>query len=265
MKRRWYALWFVAAYMGFLIASLPAGLVYGWVVPGNLPVRLTGLTGSVWAGEAKSLESGAFLLAPIQWSFRWRSLLAARVEVAYRFGFEQTGVGGVGSHGSGRLGLVDLATMRMEMVKADFVLAELAPLVPIIPPGLPGRIRVNLERFVVTDADFPIREAKGTLELLNLASGPPMGVKLGTFHMVVKTLEKGEIRARIRDRQGPLITHLNLRLTADGRYRLRGTLAARDASNANLRSLLRFVARPISGGRFQVEEVGRLPPLSALM
>ncbi len=265
MSWRGYGLWFLAAYLGFLLATLPVGWVYQLVVPDNLPARLTGLSGSVWAGRAENLESGAFRLGPIRWSVRWRSLLSLRAEVDYRFGPEPPLPDRPVSHGSGRLGPVDPATVRMETVKADLVLADLAPLAPIIPAGLPGRVRVDLQRFVVTDADFPLREAVGTVELLNLGSGPPMGVTLGNFHMVVKTPETGEIRVRINDDNGPLITNLTLRLSADGSYRLRGTLTPRNAGDRNLQSLLRFVARPETGGRFRVEEVGRLPPLSTLL
>lgn len=264
MSIRKYLLWFFAAYLLFLLAALPVGWAYGLVVPEGLPMRLTGLSGTVWSGGAQALESGAFRLGPIRWAVRWRSLLALRAEVDFEFGpGPGSGGGGAGhgSSGSGRLGPVGLTSVRMAPVQADLRLADLAALTPLIPASVPGRVRVELQRFTLTDAPFPVRDAEGVVELRDLGSGPPLGVNLGDFHMAVETPEAGDLRVRISDRDGPLKTALTLRLRGDGVYRLHGTLAARNAADANLNALLRFVGRPGPGGLFQVEENGRLPPL----
>jgi hypothetical protein len=86
---------FLLAYLGFLLAQLPASLVVRHLpLPPNL-VRLEGVSGTLWSGQAARVQYASESLTQLRWDLDGWSLLRLAPEVSVRFG-ERSGLNGQG-------------------------------------------------------------------------------------------------------------------------------------------------------------------------
>ena len=72
-KRSVYVAAGVAAFLVFLVAMVPAGQIARWLPPG---VVLSGASGTIWSGQARSIAVQGRPLGALNWSCRpWRLML----------------------------------------------------------------------------------------------------------------------------------------------------------------------------------------------
>ena len=70
----------IATFVIGLIITFPARVAYQWFAPGDL--KLSGINGSVWRGNAAQGTAGGVYLADVNWSFRPFGLLSGKLEFA---------------------------------------------------------------------------------------------------------------------------------------------------------------------------------------
>jgi general secretion pathway protein N len=238
----------VLAYVFFLAALLPAGLV--WEHFRNHPSVPAGLTvqdvsGTTWSGSAGHLTFPNGLVATdVSWRFRPGALLRGGVEWQLD---AQPGRG----HASGRVA-VSTRGLRISHARADLDAASVLTPVPLI---IAGRLVLDLEHLALARGG-EVRDALGVLGWLDAAAGLPEAVSLGDLRAELGATEAGDLRLDIRDQGGPLVAEGVLVLSTAGRYRLEGLAGTRAGADPRLEQALGLLGTPERDGRVAVRLSG---------
>ena len=228
----WLALG-VGAYLAFTVAFFPASVAYRWFAPAEL--RLSGVEGTLWSGQAALGSVGEFGLHEIEWELHPWSLLLARLsgQVQTRFsgGFLDTGVR-VGLGGTSFTGL-----------RAATSLETLSLVLPIL--GTRGQASVDLSELALRDG-WPVG-AVGDVRLGELAVPPltPTGnaglIPLGNYSVSFGDTPEDGIAGTFTDQGGPLEVTGSLRLNPNRDYLIEGVVRARPGADPALTQGLQFM------------------------
>lgn len=232
VKAPWLALG-VGTYLAFTIAFFPASVAYRWFAPAEL--RLAGIEGTLWSGQAALGSVGEFGLHEIEWEVRPWSLLLARVsgQVQTRFsgGFLDTGI---------RLGLGGTSFTGL---RAATSLETLSTVLPI--RGTRGQASVDFTELVLRDG-WPVG-AVGELRLGEVAVPPlaPTGsgglIQLGNYSVDFGDTSGDGLAGTFTDQGGPLEVTGSLRLNPNRDYLIEGVVRARADADAALTQGLEFM------------------------
>ena len=249
MKRTHLRAWLLgsAAFLVFLLTSLPATYVVPSVsrrIPG---LQLGGVSGSVFSGHAESVRFGADELGAVDWSFDWLAPFTAT------FGYR------VHVHDDAR----DLSTrvdtgiggLHLRDLKGRMTVASLDRWLPLPTHSASGTLLLDLKQLQFKDGR--LQSAAGQLELDDGVMTWPSAYTLGSFRMTLEPASGGGTAAEIHDLASPLKLDAKLTLGTDGRYHLAGTLAARDQADAATRKLLANLGNPDSTGQYPFDFNGQ--------
>ena len=231
----------IATFVIGLIITFPARVAYQWFAPGDL--KLSGINGSIWRGNAAQGTAGGIYLADVNWSFRPIGLLGGKLEFAtsskLASGFLDANVAvGIG----GSLTLSDVA--------GALALDTLAGVIPL--SGIEGDVSVQFEELVVENG-MPV-EATGTLNIANLVSRYLSPTRLGDYKAEFQTQDDG-ILGSIKSIRGVLELAGTIKLSRDRTYQLTGKVAATSAAPINIAQQLRLLGSPDAEGMrdFRIE------------
>ncbi len=251
-KRIHYALFFLGAYLLFLIATLPAAQVYRWAQgDAAAPVELYRISGTPWRGAAGVMRAGALTLEQTSWRWRPSALLLGRVE----YELNATLGGGTLQTIAGR---TPGGALYARELRLDAPLGQLAALGGVPDSGLDGRLNAHIERLRVDDGR--LHELEGNAELSNARVGAPLDVALGSFTLALSAdAASGAVNGVLRDGGGPLRAEGTATLQPNGNYTFNARLGARDNADATLSQTLAMLGRPAADGRVTVNHSGHIP------
>lgn len=247
-----YALFFLGAYLLFLLLTLPAAQLYQWAAQrGALPVDVYQLSGTLWRGRATAMRMDGLSLDGPSWTFRPSALLLGRVE----FGLNAAlGNGTVETVAGRALG----GAMYARDLRLSAPLREIAALTGEPDMGLTGRATAQIDELRVEDG--MLRRLDGRVDVAGTGLGPPANVVLGGFTVVFETdAENGVFNGTLQDAGGPLQASGTITLQPDGSYALNARVGARESGDNNLRQALNMLGRPGADGRVPVTANGRIP------
>ena len=231
----------IATFVIGLIITFPARVAYQWFAPGEL--KLNGINGSVWRGNAAQGTAGGVYLADVNWSFRPIGLLGGKLEFAssskLASGFFDANVSlGIG----GSLTLSDVA--------GALALDTLASVIPL--SGIEGDVSVQFDELVVENG-LPV-EATGTLNIANLVSRYLSPTRLGDYKAEFQTQDDG-ILGSVKSIRGVLELDGTIKLSRDRTYQLIGKVAATSAAPINIAQQLQLLGSPDADGMrdFRIE------------
>lgn len=249
MRRAHLRAWLlgIAAFLLFLVANLPADYLAPWMgrhVPG---LQLSGISGSLFSGRAESVRFGAEGLGAVDWSFDWLAPFTATL------GYQ------VHAHDADRDLSARLDTgfggLRVRDLKGRVAIAGLDRWLPLPSKSVSGNLILDLSELRLKDGK--LQSATGQVELDDAVMTWPTSYTLGSFRMSLAPAGAGGTEAQIHDLASPLHLDAKLTLGADGHYRLAGTLAARDPSDATTRKLLAQLGNPDSTGQYPFDFNGQ--------
>lgn len=249
MKRLGLKGWLLglAAYLVFLVAALPATYMSTWVSKHFPGIRLSDVSGSVFSGRAASVRIGQNDLGAVEWSFDW--LAPFTLTLGYRLHLHDNArdLAGRLDAGFGGLDLRDL--------KGHAPVASLDAWLPLPSHSLSGSLALDIKQLRLKDGH--LQSAAGVVELDDGNMSWPTAYTLGSYRMTLAPAAAGGITGEITDVASPLKLHADLSLGADGRYQLKGILAARDPGDASTRTLLTNLGRPDSTGQYPFDFNGQ--------
>jgi general secretion pathway protein N len=243
MRKRTIAIGIVT----FLVATIllfPARVAYQWFVPD--PVKLSGISGSVWNGKASAgLVSGVYF-TDLDWSFRPLSLLAGQVAFSTSV---NTGAGQVSMNaGIGMTGNVSLTD-----INANLTLAAIHP--TLRANRIDGTIDIELKSLLLKNG-WPA-EAEGSIGVDNLIAAAAGPDPLGNFDVELTT-QDGVIRGLVTNARAVLDVNGTLQLAEDRSYSLVGDVAPNSRTPEALNKNLRFLGTPDQNGQRQFRFEGAL-------
>lgn len=236
------------AFVVFLIALLPARLVYAWTAPRD--VRAHFVDGTIFNGTAEELMVAGFRFGRARWTFQPASLLLGRIAFALRAerddGYLEADVA---------VGLGD--RVWISDVDAALPLSIGEALVPI--QGVSGDVALDFDLIRLHEA-WPDRLA-GTLNLGNLLVTQPTTQRMGSYRVVFDDDANGPAGALtgvFRDTSGPLEVQGTVVIKDDRSYVVEGRVLARDSAPQFNESLQFMFGSPGPDGRRNFSFGGRL-------
>ncbi len=234
----------IATFVIGLIISFPARVAYQWFAPAEL--KLSGISGSIWRGNAAQGSVGGVYLTNVRWSFRPLALLTGKLEFATSSnpasGFFDADIA-LGLGGS----------VRMSDVAAAVTLATLADAFPL--NGIEGDVSLQFEELVIKNG-LPV-EATGTLDIANLVSRYLSPAPLGDYRAEFQTADDG-VLGSVEAISGVLELDGTIRLTEDRNYQIVGQVAAKPNAPPSITQQLQFLGTPDSQGMREFRMEGQL-------
>lgn len=251
MSRR--SLWVLAVlvFLGTLISQAPASLVAAYAKPRNMPPLLYGASGTLFDGEAASLNIGGRMYAEsLHWTLKPLWLLLGRVAL------ELEGTGTVNANGQLQYGLGGL---RLRHFQVDGGVKDVAAAAgfPFVPAD--GRVSLDITALRVSGgvpqsatAQVDVRGLQWTLARTPTA--------LGSFHADVTT-DGDAIIAAITSPDGPLDASGTAKLSPKTReYESDLALKPKAGSDAAVAQLLQGTGQPPdANGAYHLRGNGALP------
>ncbi len=253
--RTWvaWALTGLLAYGVFLVALLPAGLVWDQagqrgLLPDGLSARA--VTGTLWSGSAARLRlPGAVTAERVTWRFRPGALLGGRMGWTVSADLADGHLQGSMAAGIGGIRVTD--------TRADLSAAAAVSPHMVLPVVIEGRLLLDL-RQLVFDRDGRVREAEGVLGWLEAGAGIPEPVALGDLRADLQATGEGGLRLLIGDQGGPLVARGRVDVMPGGQYRIEGEAGSREGADPRLVQALRMLGTPDPDGTVPVGLSGSL-------
>jgi general secretion pathway protein N len=238
--RLWIALG-LGAFFLLLLVTFPAQPLFGQLE--RLGVQASGVSGSLWKGQAAALRVGSLSLGQLTWDLHVLKLLtgqaSASVSVKQGDAFAQ---GDVSTGLTGHITLSD--------VTASWPLAALAA--AGMPAGWNGLANLRLAELEI-EGGIPV-DVTGTIDLMNLVGPANRPASLGsfqaTFPAASASTHGGEgLDADLKDLEGPIEVVAILRVGRDRSYVIEGQIATRPNAPSQVVSALQYLGEPDAQGR----------------
>jgi len=233
-----------AAFIAALILAFPAHIAYAWFAPAEL--RLSGISGSAWNGQAMEGEVAGFYFRDLSWRFLPLSLLTLEagytVAATVPAGFLQADIA-LGPGGGVNIGNLTAAVS----------IASFDALLPL--NGIEGDVNLQFDRLVL-DNGYPT-EADGTLGLSSLVVRALSPAALGDYRAVLQTTDGG-ITGNVEDVSGVLDLAGTLAVSRDRTYSFVGQVAAEANAPDTVIQQLQFLGSPDEQGQREFRFEGRL-------
>lgn len=251
MKRRivWLTLLGVGAYLLFLLATVPAQFVFARIVADMPPgLRVGAVNGTVWRGTLTDLQWQNWRIAQLDWNLRAGAFLTATLTADIDARLDK-----------------GFAEFQFEYAADDVItLRDLRAALPLQRvagyAGLPAGMAQGDLTLQLSEAQFiAMRPAslRGQVALTNLTVTWLGAQSLGDYEALIETTGE-EIRASVKDLQGPVQLQAITVLLPEGTYRVEGTVAARDTGNQKLVEMLRYLGPQDAAGAHRFRFSGRL-------
>lgn len=249
MTRRQLGGWLfgILAYLLFLIATLPASYLSGWLTSRLPDVQLVDVSGTVLSGKAGQLRVQSLPMGSLSWNFDWLALFTA--SYGYRFDLEDD------EHGL--QGRVDMRFGRVYVhdLKGHAPVAALDRWLPLPPHSVNGNLSVDIKELDLKSSRPA--SADGQISLDGATLSWPGSYTLGSFRATLSSASGGGIDARIADNGSPLELRAELALDTEGRYHLSGTLAPHSPGDAASQKLLAYLGSPDATGHYPFDLNGQ--------
>lgn len=241
----------LGSYLLFLVLNLPAQQALGWAMKsGSLPLSLTGVSGTIWSGEAESANFERTPLGQLKWQFAPLSLLTGRIGYAIELkdaaeqlsGTLQAGMGG-GSY-------------RLRDVQGLILADRLAQLMPQRQVHISGKI--DMDQLDLDISDGHLTSAAGKIHWKDASVTSPLALKVGDLQADLTTEENGRIKAKINNLGGTTVIKAEAGLNSDGNFQIDGSVKPGSGADPGLKSALQAIGRSKPDGSFQLKYTGKI-------
>lgn len=252
MKKRWYWLTGVGFFIVGLLAQLPASLlVDAQQQLRGTPLKLYGVSGTLWSGQASVAQLQRLRLQQLQWEVSPLWLFAATLAVDLQANLgDNTQYASVYAQPWGHI--------KAENVNLDAPLAQLGQQLGI--KWLPLQARLMAHFDYIEASDRKLTAAAGSAQLRDsrwALARPP--IELGLLGAQVST-ENGLITAALDSSNSPLDVSGKATLDASGKYEVDAQIRPLSQANATLRNQLRGLGKQQADGSYSLELSGQLYP-----
>lgn len=228
------------AIAGFVIATLPAGVVMGRLEGHGISADAVG--GTIWAGRVQGLVARGTHVGDLQWVLRpldlLRGTLAGHAIMVGTDGRIETDFARAWS-----------GQLKLQVARADLSLASLAALGVPAARNWRGRIAADLPSLTL-ERDWPVA-AVGTIDVIDLTGAPPRNTSLGDFRVTFPPSPSSSegLIGTVTQTDGPLLLDGELTLRRDRSFSLQGRLAPRGTPSRDLAYVLQALGPADASGR----------------
>jgi|GEM_PF-1341455 len=255
MRIRTYVLAGIAAYLLFLLTTIPAAPVVS-VLADRLPITINNPSGTVWSGSAGSVDTRRNLvLTNVQWSFLPWHLLLASAALDIDAELNNNPVNARLTAGiSGRIALSDLAL--------DLDAADVQPLIALPIGNLSGEFQLRINSAAFKQGEVP--RIDGTVDWKRASVTIAETADLGNIAIIVNENDEAPLAARISNKGGDIALNGNFSATETGDYSLQLNMKPTATASNNLVSSLAMFSKKQRNGDFVLNNKGSLTQLGLM-
>lgn len=249
-KPLYYILLGIAAYVLFMLANLPAKMIFSSLLPANLSsvIQYQNISGSIWNGQAEQFSIKQIPLGKLQWQLSSLPLLWGVADLK------------LDAHREGALLISEAAIstdkVSLENTRLEMQIVDLMPLLYGYPVSLDGRINAHFDNIKIIPASRLVFNGKAVLSDVELLAPQPLS--LGTVEMKFEENENGT-RITVNDQQGPVQVDAVITLAETGFYTVNATLIPRASADPAIKNALVMFSKADNQGRYKVNTRGRIP------
>lgn len=247
----------IAAYLLWLVATLPAATVWG-LASSHLPknVALKDLQGTLWRGSAGEAYLLGQRVSSLNWELSVLPLLWGTVQAELRLRQDEGYFNGTLSRSLG-------GDLSLGEVEARMNMSSLGFLTRSLPRGFEATLALDLEQLDIED--HLISDASGVLVLQDARLSSGKGMELGDLRLELLTDDK-QVKGTLTDggSGGVQVDGLLTLGTEDGAWNFSAYLSARDNADPMIKQGLGMLGRPGADGRVNATRQGRLSDLGGI-
>src|SRR5215831_9488481 len=236
MKISWRLIGFgVAAYVLFLLITLPAELVLPRLQKQG--VMATGVSGSIWKGQAAALQINRLPLGHVDWNVQVLRLFTGKLTVAIHAKRDDGALQGAISVGFGK-------RIDIQQLQGSMPIASLGGLG--LPGGWQGNVQFNLSMLQLEN-NWPVA-ARSAVNLIGPANQP---TSIGDFRVEFngESAKDGLTGTLTSAGNGPFDANGTLRLQPNRNYLIDATVATRPGAPPQVANALQYLGPPDAQGR----------------
>lgn len=250
MKKRYFIISGIIAYLVFLIVSMPAAPVLSQLQRYLPAVSIQGISGSLWNGNATVITiNRQQTLNNTAWHFNgwylFKGQISAHIKTHYQ---EQIVSGDFDLHPSGKI--------TAQNVSASMEAATLAQLARIPLAELSGSVSLKIDQLEWQQGQVP--RASGHLQWNNAAVTVSETARLGNITIALAENKKSPLQASISNRGGDIKLEGDANVSEDGNYSLKLKMLPNKSASSNVRRSLGMIAKPRPDGSYQLNNNGNL-------
>jgi general secretion pathway protein N len=227
-----------------MMLTFPARIAYSWFAPPDL--RLSGISGTIWRGQAIEGTAAGIYLRDLKWKFLPWSLLRGRLAFAVD---SDTALGSA----QGDVGIGAGGAININNLDSSFSLDAFRDLFQL--QGFEGLLQVHFESLVL--ADGVPTEARGSIRLSNLMARQISPLVIGDYQADFTSGDDG-IVGSVEDLSGVLDVAGTITVRSDRSYSFVGKVAALPEAPPGLTNQLRFLGSPDERGNREFRIEGHL-------
>jgi general secretion pathway protein N len=234
----------ILIFLAVLVATFPARVAYKWFAPAEL--RLNGITGSIWNGNAIEGNAGGAYVRNISWQFKPTALLSGKI------GFRTQS-----NPASGTLA-ADVAVG----ASGDLLISGLSGNLPLdlLHPavqqsGIRGDLALTFESVVLSNG-IPVA-AEGSVTISDFFVPDMSAARIGDFRADFQTNDD-VVMGSVEDVSGVLDVAGTISVQANGQYLFVGQVAATPLTPPSIVNQLRFLGSANERGQHQFRFEGQL-------
>lgn len=226
-----------------LVTLFPARIGYQWFAPPQF--LMSGISGTIWRGEAREATANGFYLRDLSWRFRPLDLFTAKLGYSIESKFASGFITGDFAIGFG--------SVRARNLQATLPLGAIQYLAAMT--GASGSVTANIAELQLKDG-LPVH-ADGSLEIAGLTLPYVQREPLGGFKAEMFTNDAG-ITASMEDTAAVIDLAGSLQLAADGAYEFYAQIGTNDSTPARLSENLSMIGPANDRGQHEIRRSGTL-------
>lgn len=241
MTRRLLVALGIVAFLAFLVVTLPAQLLLGQL--DRFAVKATGVSGSIWKGQAADLRVQAVDLGQLTWDLHVLEVFTGRLSAGVTL--KQGDAFANGDVAATLRGRVELRGLT-----ASWPLAALSG--GGVPAGWNGTVNLRLDALALA-AGVPV-DLTGAVDVMNLVGPANRPANLGSFRATFPAEaasgnNAAGVTGTLQDLEGPLEIAARIRIGNDRSYVIDGQIATRPNTPASVVNALQYLGEPDAQGR----------------
>lgn len=249
-KRVSYLVLGVASYLFFLIANVPASIVFKNYLPTGLSsiIKYQGISGTVWQGQASQLSIKQVPLGKVKWELSAIPLLWGTADIKVSGNREDALLISNASLSASKIQLHD--------TRLELPIADLMPLFYGFPISLDGKINASLSTFELSVGKYFIIEGRAVMTDVKFIA--PQAFSLGDLVIKFEKQDNGT-RISINNQQGRVQVDAVVTLAETGFYTVNALLTPRTSADNEIKTTLAMLGKQDNQGRYAINTRGRLP------
>lgn len=234
---------FVLAFAVFLVATIPASFAVSFL-PKNAPVKLAGVSGTVWNGQASSLIQGGQDLGKLDWSLHPLSLLGLKLSSDFTLNQPRLQANGVATVYRDQSIL-----LKDTQVRGDVEQLPLPEDMLFVSPA--GLFQADIATARIQGNR--VQEAEGLLVWKPARITSPARYELGEITLDL-TGKDGNVTGKLGSKESPLNMTGTLQLAANGMLSTNIRLSPHSGTPQEVRDILPMAGRPAADGSVTIKQ-----------